>query len=170
MSAAVTADKSELFASVSREDLIDLCIFLARYQAQLQNIRSLCGMMTGDDKAKAWETVMFHWPVIQGSRNQIHLLRIGELEYDDDAVSRAVKGAGEPAALLAAQKAKEEGEPSGAKITEPTVRRFRCLGMDSLDRLIRRGEDEEECRWEWRTRYGHDWPVYASANGAPQVV
>jgi hypothetical protein len=46
-----------------------------------------------------------NWPIIQGSQNQIHLVRIGELKYDPAAVSRAVKGAGEPAAQLAFQKA-----------------------------------------------------------------
>jgi hypothetical protein len=94
-----------LFASVSREDLIHLCIFLAGYQAKLQDVRGECMSMVGEEKAKAWETVIYHWPIIQGSCNQIHLIRIGELEYDPAAVSRAVKGAGELAAELAFQKA-----------------------------------------------------------------
>jgi hypothetical protein len=96
---------SDLFASVSREDLIHLCIFLAGYQAKLQDVRGKCQSMVGEDKAQAWETVIYHWPIIQGSRHQIHLLRIGELDYDPAAVSRAIKGAGEPAAALAFQKA-----------------------------------------------------------------
>lgn len=94
-----------LFASVSRDDLIHLCIFLAGYQAKLQDVRGKCMSMVGDDRSKAWDAVINHWPIIQGSRNQIHLIRIGELEYDPAAVARAVKGAGEPAAQLAFQKA-----------------------------------------------------------------
>jgi hypothetical protein len=99
---------TDLFASVSREDLIHLCVFLAGYQAKLQDVRGACMSMVGDEKAKAWERVIYHWPIIQGSCNQIHLIRIGELEYDSAAVSRAVKGAGEPAAELAFQKANKQ--------------------------------------------------------------
>jgi hypothetical protein len=99
-SAAHVAGCDALFASVSREDLIHLCIFLAGYQAKLQDVRGECMSMVGDDRSKAWETVINHWPIIQGSRNQIHLIRIGELGYDPAAVARAVKGAGEPAAQL----------------------------------------------------------------------
>ncbi len=101
-----------LFASVSREDLIHLCIFLAGYQAKLQDVRGKCLSMVGEEKAKAWETVIYQWPIIQGSCNQTYLVRIGELEYDSAAVSRAVKGAGEPAAELAFQKATNESQPA----------------------------------------------------------
>lgn len=101
-----------LFASVSREDIIHLCVFLAGYQAKLQDLRGACMSMVGEEKAKAWETVIYHWPVIQGTCNQIHLLRIGELEYDPAAVARAIKGAGGPAAELAFQKASDQTLPT----------------------------------------------------------
>ena len=105
-------DAVTLFASVSREDIIHLCIFLAGYQAKLQDLRGACMSMVGEEKAKAWETVIYHWPIIQGTCNQIHLLRIGELEYDPAAVARAVKGAGGPAAELAFQKASDQTLPT----------------------------------------------------------
>lgn len=108
-----------LFASVSREDLIHLCIFLAGYQAKLQDVRGECMSMVGEEKAKAWETVIYRWPVIQGTCNQIHLLRIGELEYDPSAVSRAVKGAGEPVARLAFQKANDTDEMTRRAAKKP---------------------------------------------------
>ena len=105
LAAGVITERDALFASVSREDLIHLCIFLAGYQAKLQDVRGKCMSIVGDDRSKAWDAVINHWPIIQGSRNQIHLIRIGELGYDPDAVARAVKGAGEPAAQLAFEKA-----------------------------------------------------------------
>jgi hypothetical protein len=39
---------------------------------------------------------------------------------------------------------------AGEHSVDRFVRRFICLGMDSLDRLIRRGEHTEECKHEWR--------------------
>ena len=112
-----------LFASVSRDDLIHLCIFLAGYQAKLQDVRGKCMSMVGDDRSKAWDAVINHWPIIQGSRNQIHLIRIGELEYDPAAVARAVKGAGEPAAQLAFHKANADVElpPKGSSDSKKDV-------------------------------------------------
>lgn len=59
---------------------------------------------------------------------------------------------------------------NGSRSVDPIVRRFSCLGMDSLDRIIRRGEDVEEIKSEWRTRYGHDWPVYAITNREPKTI
>lgn len=59
---------------------------------------------------------------------------------------------------------------SGSCFVNPLVRRFSCLGMDSLDRILRRGEDVEEIKSEWRTRYGHDWPVYAITNGEKNTI
>lgn len=60
---------------------------------------------------------------------------------------------------------------SQARCVQPLVRCFRCLGMDSLDRMIRYGDkDAEECRHEWRVRYNHDWPVYAVTNGKEQTI
>jgi hypothetical protein len=100
-----------LFASVSREDLIHLCIFLAGYQAKLQEVRGdVMSMGTSQEvrDGQIWQKVAMSWPIIQGSSNQIHLMRIGELEYDPAAVSRAVKGAGETAAHLALQKANKD--------------------------------------------------------------
>ena len=91
------------FASISREDLIHLCIFLAGYQEKLQQLRGeVLSMGTTEEvrASPAWQKVAMSWPIIQGSQNQIHLVRIGELVYDPAAVSRAVKGAGKMAAHL----------------------------------------------------------------------
>jgi hypothetical protein len=59
---------------------------------------------------------------------------------------------------------------AGSGYLDHIVRRFHCLGMDSLDRLIKRGEDAEECKHEWRERYGHEWPIYAAPNGKEQAI
>jgi hypothetical protein len=45
------------------------------------------------------------------------------------------------------------------------VATWQCLGMDSLARFIKRGEDVETFCRVWRLRYGHEWPVYAIIQG-----
>jgi hypothetical protein len=82
-----------VFAGVSREDLIHLCIFLAGYQDKLQEIRGdILSMGKSEEirKTEPWQHVAMHWPIIQGSRNQFKLHDIGALPYDSAAVSRAI--------------------------------------------------------------------------------
>jgi hypothetical protein len=68
------------------------------------------------------------------------------------------------------EKGNQQGNQVGEDSVDELVRKFICLGMDSLDRLIRRGEYTEECKHEWHTRYGHDWPVYAVTNGEQKTI
>jgi hypothetical protein len=67
--------------------LLALVRFLARYQADLNELRDLCMGMTPEE---CKESLIMKWPVIQGTANQIALKRIGELDYDTKLVAEAV--------------------------------------------------------------------------------
>jgi hypothetical protein len=67
--------------------LVALARFLARYQADLNDLRDLCMGMTPEE---CKETLIMKWPVIQGTANQIALKSIGALAYDTKLVTEAI--------------------------------------------------------------------------------
>lgn len=57
--------------------------------------------------------------------------------------------------------------------TASTLRPFRCLGVDSLHRMIKYDQPEKpEALREWKSRHGHDYPVLCipRLSGNPIVI
>jgi len=67
--------------------LLALVRFLAKYQADLNDLRDQCMGMTPEECKDA---LIMRWPVIQGTATQIALKRIGEQAYDTKLVAEAV--------------------------------------------------------------------------------
>jgi|DEB0MinimDraft_3_1074331.scaffolds.fasta_scaffold82675_3 hypothetical protein len=72
---------------VDSSDLLALVVFLAKHHDQLEALRYSLYAMTPEECKDA---VVMNWPIVQGTRNQINLKQIGEMEYDSKAVGRAI--------------------------------------------------------------------------------
>lgn len=72
---------------VDSSDLLALVVFLAKHHDELEALRYSLYAMTPEECKDA---VVMKWPIVQGTRNQINLKRIGEMDYDSKAVGRAV--------------------------------------------------------------------------------
>ena len=68
-------------------DLMSLVVFLAKYQCDLNKLRTSTFNMEPEEVKDA---IIMKWPVIQGTRSQINLERIGEMKSDPQGVARAV--------------------------------------------------------------------------------
>lgn len=68
-------------------ELIDLVRFLAETWAMTEDNRcKVAGMAPEDIK----DFLIMQWPVVQGTRNQLNLKRIGEQPYKKENISKAV--------------------------------------------------------------------------------
>ena len=68
-------------------DMTALVAWLAKYQDDLNRLRY---RMIGETREQAFNTLVMHWPTIQGTANQHALARLGKLPVNMDAVQRAV--------------------------------------------------------------------------------
>lgn len=90
-----------VLCSLSREDLLAAFVWLAKYQDQLNTLRSDC-MALEPEPAKS--KLIMDWPVMQGTRMQIWLARIGDLPCDNESLKRVVPALGRYADALAISK------------------------------------------------------------------
>ncbi|WP_176492033.1 hypothetical protein [Pseudomonas aeruginosa] len=78
----------------------DLCRFLAKLYCELDGLRYSTAKLPAEQIADA---LIFKWPVLQGTRNQLNIKRISEQPYDESKLHSAI------AAMLAAAPGKEVG-------------------------------------------------------------
>ncbi|HGN1450905.1 TPA: hypothetical protein ACKRP6_005216 [Pseudomonas aeruginosa] len=78
----------------------DLCRFLAKLYCELDGLRYSTAKLPAEQIADA---LIFKWPVLQGTRNQLNIKRISEQPYDESKLHSAI------AAMLAAAPSKEVG-------------------------------------------------------------
>ncbi|MGV8352470.1 hypothetical protein [Pseudomonas aeruginosa] len=71
----------------------DLCRFLAKLYCELDGLRYSTAKLPAEQIADA---LIFKWPVLQGTRNQLNIKRISEQPYDESKLHSAI------AAMLAA--------------------------------------------------------------------
>ncbi|ENC9802811.1 hypothetical protein ABLG07_005187 [Pseudomonas aeruginosa] len=76
----------------------DLCRFLAKLYCELDGLRYSTAKLPAEQIADA---LIFKWPVLQGTRNQLNIKRISEQPYDESKLHSAI------AAMLAAAPGKE---------------------------------------------------------------
>lgn len=87
---------------LERADCIaDLCRFLAKLYCELDALRYSTAKLPPEQIA---EHMLFRWPVLQGTRNQISIKRISEQPYDQEALHAGI------AAMLARAKEKNHGK------------------------------------------------------------
>lgn len=74
--------------SEKNESIIHVARFLAKSYTELNRLRYETAKMEPYEIANY---MIMHWPVIQGTRNQLNIEAIGEQPYDAEKVSQGVK-------------------------------------------------------------------------------
>lgn len=93
------------------EGMPDLCRLLAKLYCELDELRYQTARLPADEIADA---MLFKWPVLQGTRNQLNIKRISEQPYDESKLQSGVA-----ALLAAAPGCTEEPFPSPQKQSKP---------------------------------------------------
>ena len=74
---------------VDSTDMLALVCFLAKYQEDLNKLRYKIYAWKEED-GDLQDYIVGQWPVIQGTRNQMNLAKIGEMEFDHTRIPKAV--------------------------------------------------------------------------------
>jgi hypothetical protein len=83
------------------DGIADLCRFLAKLYCELDELRYPTAKLPPEQIA---EHMLFRWPVLQGTRNQISIKRISEQPYDQEALHAGI------AAMLVRAQEKNHGK------------------------------------------------------------
>jgi hypothetical protein len=74
-------------SAINPNELLALVCFLAKLHTDLDALRWRIVKMTSEE---CQEALIMEWPEIQGTRNQMDLKKIGEIEFDRKDVRIAV--------------------------------------------------------------------------------